>query len=152
MADDAQRSRANLYTLLAFGGLMFLVALAVVGLPERRWPGELQDPDVRTMFLECGNADDPPGTGMPAWPDARQRYYTRQVWNDNGELKVEVWEFLSPGYVLVSANREVSGRRIVVQPRWEVPPNGDIAACTAKQGVELTFRGLPRGDYIVEAR
>jgi len=103
-------------------------------------------------MLECGNADDPPGTGMPAWSDGKQRYDTRQHWSADGELKLEVWEFLSPGYVLVSADREVRGRRIIVQPRWEVPPGGAVAACQAKQDVEITFHSLPRGDYVIDAR
>ncbi|HEY9109400.1 MAG TPA: hypothetical protein VIN58_22190 [Roseateles sp.] len=151
MADEPPRSRANLYTLAAFGVFLALIALAFVGLPERRRPGELQDPAVRTMFLECGNENAPPGTGMPAWPDGQRHHYTRQRWADDGALKVEVWEFLEPGHVLVSANRKVDGKRIVIEPRWEVPPNAPVAACLAKLGIEVTFRGLPRGDYVVEA-
>jgi hypothetical protein len=144
-------SKSNLLTLLGFAAFVGCVALAVFGLPSPSWPGELRDPDVKPLFVECGNADDPPGTGMPAWPDGQRRHYTRQRW-DGADLKVEVWEFLSPGHVLVSADREVDGRRITLRPRWEVPPGGAIAACHAKLGVEVTFRGLPRGDYVVEPR
>ncbi|MBI3350746.1 MAG: hypothetical protein HY020_26555 [Burkholderiales bacterium] len=110
------------------------------------------DADVRTLFVECGNADDPPGTGMPAWPDGRQRYYTRQHWTEAGELKAEVWEFLEPGHVLVSADTEVEGRRLIIKPRWRVPTGSPVAACHAKFGVEVTLRGLPRGDHVIDAR
>jgi len=111
-----------------------------------------RDAEVRTMSRDCGNTDDLPGTGMPAWPDGRQRFYTRQHWTEDGVLKVDVWEFLSPGHELVSARRQVQGRRIVIEPRWKVPSNGAVAACVAKFGVEVSFRDLPRGDYVVEAR
>lgn len=144
-------SKHPVFTSLGFIAVIACVALAIFGLPRSDTTGVLRDPDVKPLFLECGNTDDPPGSGMPAWPDDRQRYYTRQHWRGD-ELKVEVWEFLSPGYVLVSADREVSGRRITIQPRWAVPPDGAVAACKAKLGVEVTFRGLPRGDYTVEAR
>jgi len=113
----------------------------VVALGAIAWLATHDRHDARMLSLDCGNADDPPGTGMPAWPGGSQRFYT-----------LEVWEFLSPGYELVSARREVQGRRIVIEPRWEVPPNGAVAACKARLGVEVTFRDLPRGDYVVDAR
>lgn len=37
------------------------------------------------MALECGN------TGMPAWPDGQQRFYTRQHWTENGVPNEEMW-------------------------------------------------------------
>lgn len=46
-------------------------------------------PDMRKMALECGNADEPSGTGMPAWPDGQQRVYTRQHWTEDGVLNVD---------------------------------------------------------------
>ncbi|MFG6431817.1 hypothetical protein [Roseateles sp. LYH14W] len=135
------------------GPLGVIAGLGVAALlVSHVWSGADRSADVRSLQVECGNTDDPPGTGMPAWPDGKQRYYTRQHWTEAGELKVEVWEFLSPGYVLVSADREVKGRRIVIKPRWEVPPDGAVAACHAKLGVEVTFRNLPRGDYVIDAR
>ncbi len=152
-ASGAGASRQKLYTLLGFAAFIGCTVLAITGLPDRPWPGALRDPAVRSLALDCGREDDPTGTGMPAWPtpDA-PRYYTRQRWTDQGDLKVEVWEFLAPGHVLVSAARQVQGQRIVIRPRWEVPPNGSIAACHAKLGVEVTFQGLPRGAYAVEAK
>jgi len=144
-------SRTNLFTLLGFAALLAFAAWCAYK-PAPTWKGPLQDPDVRALFLRCGQEDDPPGTGMPAWPDGKQRYYTRQQWTPGGELKVEAWQFLEPGHVLVSAERRVDGHRIVIEPRWEVPPGGPIAACYAKLGAEVSFRNLPRGDYAIEAR
>lgn len=147
----APRSRAKLFTLLFFAA--FVGVVAWVAMPRGQdWQGPLRDADVKALSVDCGTADEPPGTGMPGWPDGKQRYYTRQHWSEAGELKVEVWEFLSPGHVLVSADREVKGRRIVIAPRWEVPPGGAVAACYAKLGVEVIFRDLPRGDYVIEPR
>jgi len=147
----ASRSRATLFTLLFFAAFIGVIVWVAM-LPSQDWQGPLRDPGVKALSLDCGTSDDPSGTGMPAWPDGKQRYYTRQHWTVAGELKVEVWEFLSPGYVLVSADREVKGRRIVIEPRWAVPPDGAVAACSAKLGVEVTFRNLPRGDYAIDAR
>lgn len=152
MPDVAERRRLEkLLTLLGFAVFVALIALAVMP-HSSRWPGELRDPDVKPLLRDCGNAGDPPGSGMPAWPDGKQRYYTRQQWSEAGELKVEVWELLPPGHVLVSADREVKGNRIVIAPRWEVPPGGAVAACVAKFGVEVRWRGLPRGSYVIDAR
>lgn len=52
----------------------------------------------------------------------------------------------------MSARHEVRGLRIVIEPRWEVPPNGVVAACQPKFGVGIAFRGLPRGGYVVDVR
>lgn len=145
-------SRGKRLTLLCFAVFLAVIAWVVMPPRSRDWKDKLHDPDVQTLIVECGKADDPAGTGMPAWPEGGQRYYTRRRWADDGALKVEVWEFLEPGHVLVSADRKVNGKRMVIEPRWEVPPDAPLAGCLAKLGVEVTFRGLPRGDYVVEAR
>ena len=147
----APRPRAKLFTLLFFAAFVGAIVWVVMP-PGRDREAPLRDPDVKKLALDCGTADDPQGTGMPAWPDGKQRYYTRQHWTEAGELKVEVWEFLEPGHVLVSAEREVKGRRIVIEPRWEVPPGASTPACHAKLGAEITFRGLPRGYYVIDPR
>lgn len=146
------RTREKLFTLLFFAAFVGVIVWVTMPPSGRDWQGPLRDPDVKELALACGTADDPPGTGMPAWPEGKQRYYTRQHWTEAGELKVEVWEFLSGGNVLVSADRQVKGRRIVIETRWEVPPGAPTPACHAKLGAEVTFRGLPRGDYVIDAR
>jgi hypothetical protein len=122
------RAKGKLFTLLgfaAFAGLIVWIAMP----PSHSWKGPLRDADVKTLYVDCGTADEPLGTGMPACPDGQQRFYTRQRWTEANELKVEVWEFLSPGHALVSAGREAQGRRLAIKPRWEVPPGGAVAAC-----------------------
>lgn len=85
----------------------------------------LNDPDVKALFLDCGNADEPAGTGMPAWPKGTwgtEEYFFRQAWEGDGTLKVEVWQFGNPGLVLTRADRRVKGDKIYVDVRWAAPP------------------------------
>ena len=113
---------------------------------------ELVDPDVRRLYADCGNENDPPGLHMPSSPTDRQQFWTRQHWTGDQELKVEVWAFQEPGHRLVSADRQVTGDHIVIEPRWVIPFVGSAAACYEKFGVEVTFHGLPRRDYVIEPR
>lgn len=111
---------------------------------------ELVDPDVQRLFADCGNENDPPSLNMPSSPTANQRFWTRQHWSGERELKVEVWEFHEPGHRLVSADRQVTGSHIVIEPRWVIPFMGSAAACYEKFGVEVTFHNLPRRDYVID--
>lgn len=56
------------------------------------------------------------------------------------------------GHRLASADRQVAGDHIVIEPRWIIPFMGSAAACYEKFGVEVSFHGLPRRDDVIEAR
>lgn len=112
----------------------------------------LQDPLVEAHFLACGTENEPAGTGMPYWPNEHsKRFYVRGHWDPSGDLKVEVWQFGNPGLVLSRADRTVDGNTIRVAVRWSHPEDGMLAACYAKLGAEITFKGLPKQEYRVIA-
>jgi len=103
-----------------------------------------------SLIVECGSADDPAGVGMPAWPDGKQTFYTRQMRSMNGDLRVEVWRFLEPGHVLGSADHQINGGHIIVKPRWSVPDGVPLAACYAKFGAAITLHDAPKGSYVID--
>jgi hypothetical protein len=107
-----------------------------------------KDKDVEVRVIKCGTADDPTGTGMPAWPEGPPKYYTLQTWLTSDTLEVQAWTFLEPGFWLKSLKRSVIADKITLTPEWEAP--GPIAACYSKFGVITKFRNLPHLDYKVE--
>ncbi len=143
--------RLTLRLVLAlFATVLLVVSLAVTAsLTSPKRNPLLTSADIEQLSLPCDSTEGPEGTGMPAWPEeGLSRSYTKQTWQPDGTLVVEVWRFLSPGYQLVGLEKHVRGGTITVAPDWEAGTM--VAACFEKMGVRATFHGLPRRQYEID--
>jgi hypothetical protein len=148
---------AVLLPIIAIATLMALILIVESRPPKNEWGPALNDPFVESRILECGTENEPVGTDMPAWPGEDQnKRYTRQHRTASGDLQVEVWAFANASAELLQAEHRIEGKQIIVKARWGfAQPDSEapaaVAACIAKFGVRITFRGLRRQVYQVVA-